>query len=124
MTDRDRLIELLKGADNNASQKLIMDYDDAIADNADYLLANGVIVPPCKVGDTVYCIDSVVDMKTFKSKPIIIPRVISEIKLNYTIMSNGMLLFESRFGHSIFHDVNKAEEKLKECEKDANRYRG
>lgn len=23
---------------------------------ADYLLANGVIVPPCKVGDCVYCI--------------------------------------------------------------------
>ncbi len=23
---------------------------------ADYLLANGVIVPPCKVGDTVWCI--------------------------------------------------------------------
>ena len=24
---------------------------------ADYLLANGVIVPPCKVGDKVYCIE-------------------------------------------------------------------
>lgn len=28
--------------------------DDTVADIADYLLANGVIVPPCKVGDTVY----------------------------------------------------------------------
>jgi hypothetical protein len=54
MTDRDRLIELMKKADKIASNKLIMDYDDAIADNADYLLANGVIVPPCKVGDMVY----------------------------------------------------------------------
>jgi hypothetical protein len=54
MTDRDRLIELLKKADENASKKLIMDYDDAIADNADYLLANGVIVPVhCK--DCVHC---------------------------------------------------------------------
>jgi hypothetical protein len=56
MTDRDRLIELMKKADKIASNKLIMDYDDAIADNADYLLANGVIVPPCKVGDMVYYI--------------------------------------------------------------------
>ena len=57
MTDRDRLIELLKEADDNASKKLIMDYDDAIADNADYLLANGVIVPPYEVGQTVWYVD-------------------------------------------------------------------
>ena len=56
LSDRDRLIEFLKKADENASKKLIMDYDDAIADNADYLLANGVIVPPCKVGAIVYVI--------------------------------------------------------------------
>lgn len=44
MNDRDKLIELLKKADDIASKKLIMDYDDAIADNADYLIANGVTV--------------------------------------------------------------------------------
>lgn len=44
MNDRDKLIELLKKADKIASKKLIMDYDDAIADNADYLIANGVTV--------------------------------------------------------------------------------
>lgn len=38
---RDRLIELL--GDYLYSEQI-----------ADYLLANGVIVPPCKVGDTVY----------------------------------------------------------------------
>lgn len=43
MVERDRLIELLK-------QELSI-YDEDIAD---YLLENGVIVPPCKVGDTVY----------------------------------------------------------------------
>jgi hypothetical protein len=51
---RDRLIELLKKADKNASDKGITDYDDAIADNADYLLANGVIVPPMKLGRTCF----------------------------------------------------------------------
>lgn len=45
MTERERLIELL---DNSLTK-----YN--LAENiADELLANGVIVPPCKVGDTVY----------------------------------------------------------------------
>lgn len=29
----------------------------SIDEMVDYLLANGVIVPPCKVGDTVYWVD-------------------------------------------------------------------
>ena len=54
MTDRERLIELLK----NSPYLDVMDggfgygFDKA----ADHLLANGVIVPPCKVGQKVYCI--------------------------------------------------------------------
>ena len=44
-TDRDRLIELIiKWHENPEPFEYL----------ADYLLANGVIVPPCKVGDTVY----------------------------------------------------------------------
>lgn len=47
MIERERLIELVCKA-----------YDGCVnrssASIADYLLANGVIVPPCKVGDTVY----------------------------------------------------------------------
>ena len=49
---RDRLIELFmdseafNGADGRADAKHI----------ADHLLENGVIVPPCKVGDTVYIV--------------------------------------------------------------------
>ncbi len=45
---RERLIELLKNAPRNAR----VFYDQ----HADWLLANGVIVPPCKVSDTVYVI--------------------------------------------------------------------
>ncbi len=45
-TDRDRLIELLKyTAINMPCERKKM---------ADHLIANGVIVPPCKVGDKVY----------------------------------------------------------------------
>lgn len=43
---RDRLIQLIDEAIN--------DEETSYSNIADYLLANGVIVPPCKVGDTVY----------------------------------------------------------------------
>ena len=45
---RDRLIELL---DNIFHSDFNGDYENGIRDIADRLLANGVIVPPCKVGD-------------------------------------------------------------------------
>ena len=46
---RDRLIELL---DEAMDKKGIY-----LKEIADYLLENGVIVPPCKVGDIVYAVD-------------------------------------------------------------------
>ena len=55
MTDRDRLIELM---DNIISSSEYENYNsfEWAEHTADYLLANGVIVPPCKVGDMVYFI--------------------------------------------------------------------
>ena len=55
MTDRDRLIKLKRQAVNYAQEKA----DErgglvCIDDEVDYLLANGVIVPPCDIGQTVY----------------------------------------------------------------------
>lgn len=47
MTEHERLVELIiKSVDGCARH-----WAEVIAD---YLLQNGVIVPPCKVGDTVY----------------------------------------------------------------------
>ena len=50
---KDRLIELIDGFDlqtiPNSSREWMEQF-------ADHLIANGVIVLPCKVGDTVYCI--------------------------------------------------------------------
>ncbi len=48
---RDRLIELIKHV--TSCEKC---FDEDIAD---YLIANGVIVPPCKVGDTVYQVNKI-----------------------------------------------------------------
>lgn len=46
---RDRLIELVK-----SSSQYISDDDYLVEKIADHLIANGVIVPPCKIGDVVY----------------------------------------------------------------------
>lgn len=54
MTDRDRLIELLVQKQDYGIE--LGDHMETIDNDvlADHLLANGVIVPPCKVGDKVY----------------------------------------------------------------------
>ena len=46
---RDRLIELIDECRSIEGVSM-----ELVEKQADYLLANGVIVPPCKVGDTVY----------------------------------------------------------------------
>ena len=69
MTDRERLIDLIKKAEKQELLDLFTaDLDEAIGMSggtqfngsveylADYLISNGVIVPPCNVGDTVYVV--------------------------------------------------------------------
>lgn len=46
MTDSDRLIELIHDSGYSLDSVKL----------ADYLIANGIIVPPCRVGDTVYAL--------------------------------------------------------------------
>lgn len=63
MTERERLIKLIEQCSCHYSPPCTGEccechnvemYDRNIEHIADHLLANGVIVPPCKVGDTVY----------------------------------------------------------------------
>lgn len=63
MTERERLIELIKQATisyldylESIDQKGLTDTEGKAKFIADYLLANGVVCPPCKVGDPLYCI--------------------------------------------------------------------
>ena len=63
MTDIERLIELLGNLSISCEEKIgciNCEYNKEtcckLKRKADYLLKNGVIVPPCKVGDKVYCI--------------------------------------------------------------------
>ena len=65
MTDRERLIRLMQEASQNKS-----DYagNIGLGQIADYLLEHGVIVPPCKVGDTYYTIQKYCNTDPFDTK--------------------------------------------------------
>lgn len=54
---RDRLIDVISRFDE---LDFAVPPDWWIEHFADHLIAEGVIVPPCKVGDTVYCLDDIV----------------------------------------------------------------
>lgn len=61
MTERERLIELLEVSGKKVGKYIdnsgvVPTAKEIYGVRADYLLANGVIVPPCKVGDKVWYI--------------------------------------------------------------------
>ena len=121
MTDRDRLIELIDEAIN--------DEETSYSNIADYLLANGVIVPPCKVGDTVYCIEhktihegivKLVKSLTYENETIFF--VESECEIVNPFYSDGrkmkhgiMAVWEVEYGswHRAFLTREAAEQALK-----------
>ena len=107
MTDSDRLLELLHKAPKGRGR--ISNYE-----LANYLLANGVIVPPCKVGDKVYTVG------VFTGQ--VIPTVV--IGIDYTANDMFLHLNNSTFvsvvhqlGKTVFLTKEEAEEKLKELGK-------
>ena len=51
---RDRLIELLTDNLDGTENPLQYVTDELVEPIADHLIANGVILPPCKVGDKIY----------------------------------------------------------------------
>jgi maltooligosyltrehalose synthase len=57
MTDTNKLAELIKKAKTKMWGKTFHSELERNMFVADHLLANGVIVPPCKVGDKVYVIE-------------------------------------------------------------------
>ena len=114
MEMRDRLIELISKTESGIS------FERAIPEEfADYLIANGVILPPCKVGDTVYIIDEpdfeddyVLDVKV---------NAIGQDKRGLWVsleLPLGMRLdtyvFPNNWGKTVFPTEEAAEKALKE----------
>ena len=115
MTDRDRLIELIKKGEKefSLSNRPVLDIEEYIAD---YLLANGVIVPPCKVGDAIY---RIVDMShtTCKSFVSDFPEVVEPYAVIYKdIFGSYSCIPFDEFGKTVFLTEEEAEAALKERE--------
>ena len=97
----ERLIELIEDA-----------YFCNIEELADYLLANGVIVPPCKVGDKVYRISTKINTRVKHIQETTISRI--------AIDDEGIWLFctcnpiaKCVFGKTVFLTREEAEAALK-----------
>ena len=110
---RDRLLELIFQGDEKCSEQDCRDCKHHGKDFcgfehiADYLIENGVVVLPCKVGDRVYQTDGVriyelevLDMSMYKNMP---------------YYETESIDFDTRaIGTSIFLTKSEAEQKLKE----------
>lgn len=118
MTDRERLIEILKLG--SCPSPCICDESCKYANlkqcyeerTADLLLEHGVIVPPCKSGDTVYFIyeDMIREgtVRSIGSRDYVLAYVSSK-RTEFAIP-------KSVFGESAFLTREEAERKLKERE--------
>ena len=110
---KERLVELLKHKyDHFCDQCGINKQSDYIENLADYLLVNGVIVPPCKVGDVVW-IPSANSNKVYSKvvKDILIREKDGEVG-KYIYASSAYFLFEN-IGKTVFLTREEAEAKLK-----------
>ena len=114
MTERERLIELLMQGDIAAAKQGVFNCCMCRREAetiADYLLENGVIVPPVKVGDTVYI---------FERGSYIIP-ICGQGKPHWEIKIEKCsfkywLLDNHKFGVNMFFTREEAEKALKERE--------
>ena len=120
MTERERLIELIQAADklafNECKDKAMLDIRKMYAKYiAEYLLANGVIVPPCKVGDTVYQVTRNF-ISEFRVRFIEIStcgNLFLHTNLINGIVYTGEIFSKSEIGKTIFLTKEEAEKALK-----------
>ena len=105
---KERLVEFLGNAPIGVNGITLLDKHEpkAIKQIADYLLANGVIVPPCKVGDKVY-------MGDFPNIRGCIKRGQYLIVHHETVNMTSHINFKE-IGKTVFFTKEEAEAKLKE----------
>ena len=110
MTERERLIEMLNEWGNKEN-------DGVRAESiADYLLENGVVVLPCKVGDTVYEICE--RRRSGKWQKAIVERVVHGIEIGIDKILTARCgtttyVYLSRLGETVFLTREEAEKALK-----------
>ena len=118
---RDRLIKLLLNSDPLHER----DLDDDLVDGeieaiADHLLANGVIVPPCKVGDTVYWLNFYNHLMLYRDKYYeaeVVRIVVTRFGVSCVIRVRGehatYEIPDVEFGKNVFLTREEAEQALK-----------
>ena len=124
---RDRLVELMIDAPQMPCVKGGRETGkrfQTFQNIADHLIANGVIVPPCKVGDTVYIpwvYDGTRAIAFFDVTFVIFDRQKPYIKTNFDTDDNGFwelfnggTFYFDDFGKTVFLTKDQAEQKLKE----------
>jgi len=100
---RDRLIELLKDTVSNATKP-----GSFFGYVADYLLENGVVVPPCKVGDTLYAVTAITQE--------IVEVVVTEIRVSehrITIATDHGTVHKKSLWKTVFLTREEAEAAMK-----------
>lgn len=108
---RDRLIELLKH-EFGTKVSII---------TADYLLAEGVIVPPCKVGTTLYFLYN----SPYADKPDLTPRIYKTTDWYFEVDKTGIVIntsdihsfnkkYDYHLGKTVFLTREEAERALAE----------
>ena len=125
MTDRDRLIELYKEATTlhldyleSIDQKGLTDIEGRAKFTADHLLANGVIVPPCKVGDWLWVVrkDYVSEcfrVDGFDDKNLVM--YMQDNEHNLSLVYKGIKIWRvsfADFGKTVFLTKEEAEREL------------
>ena len=118
MTERERLIELFMQAEAKCDGMKQCEGCVGFGEGAncvdylivDHLHANGVIVPPCKVGDTVYVCFSRTRVIECKVDRIII-ECIEEIGMSF-ICYGGMRFDMRHWGKTVFLTREEAEKAL------------
>ena len=119
MTDRERLIELITESGACFNCFPVGNFDECQKQTiADYLLENSVIVPPCKVGDTVWYIEGGYYRKNnLKAKPITVTEISQKEvkgKLQWAIIANGTRYKFTSIGKTVFLTREEAEKALAE----------
>lgn len=140
MSDRDRLVELLKKGQAEYSERSVAEIKKLLYEKhkynsktdkvgnlwdflTDHLLSNGVIVPPCKVGDTLFFIYN----SPYANKPDLTPRIYKTDDWYFDIDKKGISIrtrdvhgymgkYHYYLGETVFLTREEAENALKERE--------
>ena len=119
MTERERLIELInKAKDTHPTAPIINGFRQDLAEYlADHHLSNGVIVPPCKVGQTVWWLRGWCDgsHEIAEGKVSMLQQKADKSwKVRITVNSSVWDFTPNEIGTSYFLTKEEAEAKLKE----------